>query len=461
MTERRRCYRAEWVLPVSSKPLRDAQVLVGADGRIERVAPKTGTPLSDDVEIIDLGHAALLPGLVNVHSHPELCGFRGLLDDLPFEAWIPTLNAIKRDLQPSAEEYGLAARWTCIESIRNGITTIGATEDSGAALDACNDAGMRGLVYREVFGPAPEQAKESIASLRQKVSDMRKRESELVRVGISPHAAYTVSDALFELAADMALNEGLPLAVHAAEAQVEDQLVREGTGTFAEGLQERGIATPPRARSTIALLERTRILATAPLLIHCVRVDPADISLMAAHGVRVAHCPVANARLGHGIAPVLEMLDAGVPLGIGTDSVASNNRQDLLEEARIAQIAQRARLQSSGVLPATLLLRLVTIEGAKVLGLGGRVGTLEVGKDADLCAVSFAGAASQPTHDPLATLFHSARGTDVTLTVVRGRILYRDGHVHTLDERALAQPFRQFSEKLRDARRRLAAPSRQ
>ncbi len=427
-------------------------MLVSPDGRIERVAPNTDNSFSDDVEVIDLGRAALLPGLVNVHAHPELCGFRGLLDDLPFDAWIPTLNAIKRDVQPTAEEYGVAARWTCIESIRNGITTTGATEDSGAALDALKDAGMRGLVYREVFGPAPGQAQDSIAGLRDKITDMRLRETDMVRIGISPHAPYTVSDALFEMAADMALNEDLPLAVHAAEALVEDQLVREGTGVFADGLRKRGIETAPRARSTVALLERTSILATAPLLIHCVGVDAADIALMASHGVSVAHCPVANARLGHGVAPVLEMIAAGISLGIGTDSVASNNRLDVLEEARIAQITQRARLRSSSFLSGNDLLRLVTIDGARALGLNHSVGTLDEGKDADLCAVSFAGAAAQPTHDPLATLFQSTRGSDVILTVVRGRILYRDGQVLTLDERALAQPLADFSSRLRTSR---------
>ena len=172
---RRRCFRAEWVLPVSAPPLRAAHVLVDESGRIARVARDIDAAIEDDVAITNLGAAALLPGLINVHAHPELCGLRGLLDDLPFPAWIPTLNTLKRDVQPTPQDYAAAARWTCIEALRNGITTLAATEDSGAALDALTEAGMRGIVFKEVFGPAPEQAQQSLADLRAQLDDMRAR----------------------------------------------------------------------------------------------------------------------------------------------------------------------------------------------------------------------------------------------------------------------------------------------
>jgi cytosine/adenosine deaminase-related metal-dependent hydrolase len=453
MSVARTCrYSARWVLPVTAPPIADGAVLVSADGIILEVGPRSVVRLPEGAEDIRLEAAVLLPGLVNVHTHPELTAFRGLLDDLPFEAWIPTLNRIKRAVMPSDEEYGIAARWACVESLMNGITTLGATEDSGAALDACIESGMRGLVYREVFGPAPGQAPDAFAGLRQKVVDMRARATDLVRVGISPHAPYTVSDALFELCGEMARTEELPIAVHAAEAEVEDLLVREGRGTFAEGLRSRGIDTPVRARSTIALLERTGVLAARPLLIHCVRIDGADIARIADAGAAVAHCPVANARLGHGTAPVTELIAAGVRVAIGTDSVASNNRVDILEEARIAQIAQRARLRSPDALASDVLLRLATIDGARALGMESRIGSLERGKDADLCAVALHGTHVQPVHDLVGALFHSARGSDVLLSVVRGRVLYRAGRVLTLDADALADRLREFADRLGRAR---------
>lgn len=447
-------YRARWLLPVTTPPIPGGAVLVDAAGRIAALGSDTEVPEPAGAERVDLGDAALLPGLIDVHAHPELAAFRGLLEDLPFEAWIPALMRLKRAVRPSAEDYGVAARWTCVEALAAGITALGATEDSGAALDALLEAGMRGVVYREVFGPAPRQTEESMAGLRERVDAMRVRETDRVRVGVSPHAPYSVSDALFERVADYAIAESLPMAIHAAEAEVEERLIRDGEGAFADGLEARGIATPPRAETTIALLDRLGVLRARPLLIHAVRVDGDDIARIADSGSTVAHCPAANARLGHGIAPVQAMLAAGVTVGLGTDSVASNNRLDLLEEARLAQMLQRVRLRSAEVLPPERLLRLATLDGARALGIDDRVGSIEVGKDADLCAVSLAGVSAVPVHDPLAALFHGARGSDVVLTAVRGRVLYRAGRHLTLEPAEILPRLDAVASRLRDARPR-------
>ncbi|HSJ06895.1 MAG TPA: amidohydrolase family protein [Longimicrobiales bacterium] len=445
-------YRADWVLPVAAPPIRDGAVLVDDYGVIQDVGPNAAVPRPDSADDADLGAAIILPGLVNVHTHPELAGMRGLLEDLPFHQWIPALRSAKEAAALSADDFGDSARWACLEAAAAGITAIGATEDSGAALEAMRETGLRGIVYREVFGPAPAQAEPAMARLRERVDAMRRRTTDLVGVGISPHAPYTVSDELFALAAGYAADEGLPVAVHAAEAEVEAQLVTAGAGPFAAGLRTRGIPTPPRGRSTIDLLHRTGVLRTRPLLIHCVFVDADDIRRMADAGAAVAHCPIANARLGQGIAPVIELLEAGVRVGLGTDSVASGNRVDLLEEARSAQLMQRARLASAFALPPDRLLRLATIDGARALGLDRRVGTLEVGKDADLCAVRIDRPHTRPVIDPVATLFMSARGPDVVLTTVRGKVLYRDGAFATLQPSSLRRRIDAIGERLLGAR---------
>jgi cytosine/adenosine deaminase-related metal-dependent hydrolase len=442
---------AAWLLPVSAPPIRDGALLVDADGRIAAVGPDAAVPAPAGVPALHLGEAALLPGLVNTHAHPELAAFRGLLEDLPFHAWITRLMLAKKAAAPTPAEYQACASWTCAEALAAGITTIGATEDSGAALPALRDAGMRGVVYREVFGPDPADATGALLALAAKVRLMRRDESDLVRVGISPHAPYTVSDALYRGAARLALDERLPIACHAAEAEAETHLVRDGSGRFADGLRRRGIATPPRARSTIALLEETGVLATRPLLIHAVQTDARDAALIAASGAAVAHCPVANARLGHGIAPVPELQEAGVTVALGTDSVASNNRLDLLEEARVAQLAQRLRLRRPDALPAALLLRMATLDGARALGLEARIGSLDAGKDADLCAVALDRVHCTPAGDVTAALFHTARGGDVILAAVRGRILYHAGRWATLDPGALAPQVRALAARLATA----------
>lgn len=420
-------YAADWVLPVTRSAIRHGGVLVGAMGRIEAVGEAASMEVGDDVARIDLGQAILLPGLINVHSHPELAGMRGLLEDLPFHAWIPTLRRAKDGAALTRGDFAAAARWTCLEALAAGVTTLAATEDSGAALEALRETGMRGVVFREVFGPDPAQATTSLSRLREALAGMQPLATDLVRVGVSPHAPYTVSDELFRIAAALASAESLPVAVHVAESEAESQLVTAGAGPFAGGLRTRGIATPVRAESPIELLHRTGVLDTRPLLIHCVRTDGADIARIAASGAAVAHCPIANARLGNGIAPVVEMMEAGVTVGLGSDSVAANNRVDILEEARAAQLMQRARLHSAGALPPATLLRMATLEGARALGLEGRVGALEPGMDADLCAVRIGETHTWPVHEPEATLFLSARGSDVVLTMVRGVVLYRDG----------------------------------
>jgi cytosine/adenosine deaminase-related metal-dependent hydrolase len=265
------------------------------------------------------------------------------------------------------------------------------------------------------------------------VDCLRAWECDRVRIGVSPHAPYTVSDALFRAAGEYAVAEGLPMAVHASESIIEQRLVRDGEGDFAPGLRARGIQTPPRGRSTVEMLDRLGVLRARPLLIHCVLLDDDDIRRVADSGSAVAHCPVANARLGHGLAPYPELRAARVRVGLGTDSVGSNNRLDLLEEARIASILHRARLSRGDLLPPADLLRLCTLDGAAALGMEHEIGTLEPGKAADLCAVSLAAPHARPVHDPLAAVFHAARGCDVVLTAVQGQVLYRDGRLLTID----------------------------
>ncbi|HEU0077604.1 MAG TPA: amidohydrolase family protein, partial [Longimicrobiaceae bacterium] len=306
-----RVFRAAWVLPVAAPAVRDGAVLVGADGRIAAVGPRLSIEPPEGAEVVELGEAALLPGLVNVHAHPELALFRGGLEDLRFRDWILRLVGSKRAALGDAD-YDVAARWAMVESLRAGITTLAATEMSGASAGALREAGMRGIVYRETFGPDPAQAEDSVAELRSAVDRLRRGETELVRVGISPHAPYTVSDRLFAAAADYALAEGLPVAVHAAESEAEDDLVIRGGGDFAPGLRARGIDTPARGRSTVEMLDRLGVLGTRPLLIHCVRLDADDVRRLADAGAAVAHCPVANARRGHGVAPFPELRGAGV-----------------------------------------------------------------------------------------------------------------------------------------------------
>jgi 5-methylthioadenosine/S-adenosylhomocysteine deaminase len=417
-------YHARWVLPISRPPIPDATV-VEDRGRVVYVGPRSAAPPGEDA---DLGDAILLPGLVNAHTHLELTGMRGLLEGLDFRAWIATLQAAKREVL-SADAMLDAARAGIAEGLAAGVTTFADTCHSGVALRAMRELGVRGVVYQEVFGPAPERCAESMRELGAKIDALRAEETALQRVGISPHAPYTVSDAVFAAAAAYARAEALPVAVHIAESEAETQLIAEGCGPFAEALRARGISVAARARSPLALLERLGVLATRALLIHCVRADAADLAAIAAARCGVAHCPSSNAKLGHGVAPLSAMLERGIAVGLGSDSVASNNRMHLLEEARLASLLQRAELRTPHALSPGAALELATLGGARALGLDAEIGSLETGKAADLAAFPLGVLPGAHVADPAAAAVFALGGTLASLVAVGGRVLVRDGRV--------------------------------
>jgi 5-methylthioadenosine/S-adenosylhomocysteine deaminase len=181
----------------------------------------------------------------------------------------------------------------------------------------------------------------------------------------------------------------------------------------------------PRARSSIALLSALGVLDARPLLIHCVRVDAEDIDAIARAHCGIAHCPASNAKLGHGVAPLLELLDASIDVGLGSDSMASNNAMDILAEARLAVLAQRVRTGSATHVNASRALSLATIDGARAIGLAHRTGSIEVGKSADLAAFSCEGVL--PVHDPEAAAVFALSGRDARFVCVAGRVLLTDG----------------------------------
>jgi|SRR5688572_12455237 len=411
-------YHARWVVPVSRPPFAHG-TLVEHDGRIAYVGPRTHAPPGTDV---DLGDVALMPGLVNAHTHLELTVMRGFLENLSFRAWIMRLTRARRSAL-SPEALLDSARAGIAEGLLAGVTTYADTNDSGTPFHAMREMGVRGISYQEVFGPDPAQCADALAGLRAKVDEIRSLETPLVRVGVSPHAPYSVSDALFRATAQFARSESLPIAVHIAESEEESRYVRDASGGWADDHRKRGITVSPRGPSPIRMLERNGVLDARPLLIHCVRADGDDLAAVAAHDCAVAHCPASNAKLGHGIAPVTDFLDARVRVGLGSDSVASNNRMDLLEESRLAILMQCARAGRPDALTAAQALELATLGGARALGVDHEVGSLDVGKAADLAAFPLDHARTSPVYDPVTALVFSGAGEPPSFVAVAGRPL--------------------------------------
>ncbi len=235
--------------------------------------------------------------------------------------------------------------------------------------------------------------------------------------------------------------------MHAAESQAEDLFVREGCGIFAEGLAKRAIEWKAPRLSTIQYLKQLGVLDTRPLLAHCIRVDDTDLETLRETEAKVAHCPKSNAKLGHGRAPFAKFLAAGIPVGFGSDSVASNNTCDLLEEARFAVLFSRAGNCDTAI-TASEALTTATIGGARCLNLGGEIGELSEGAQADLAVLSLNGPHQTPNHDPAATAIFASSGRDVVLTVIAGREVFRDGRVVGVDEERLRARMQEIVEKL-------------
>ncbi|MFZ0747945.1 MAG: amidohydrolase family protein, partial [Pyrinomonadaceae bacterium] len=294
-------YSARWVLPIASAPIENGAVAV--DG--ETIA---GVGARDDVitrfphaVAADFGTSVLLPGLVNAHSHLELTVMRGFLESeaTDFFAWLRKLTVARMSM--TTDDLLISAACGAIEAARAGITCVGDSSSAAAqSMKALREIGLRGIVYQESFGPDPQRADGNVAKLRDQLAERRALESAKVRAGVSPHAPYTVSAPQLELIAQLALDEELPVMMHAAESEAERLFMFEGTGPFAEGLRARGIDWQGQGLSTIEYLARHGVLETRPLLAHCITVNDADIETIRSAGAGVAHCPKSNAKLRHG-----------------------------------------------------------------------------------------------------------------------------------------------------------------
>jgi len=441
-------YCASWVLPIASAPIADGAIAVD-EGGIVAVEPaavlRTQYPAA---EVRDFSDAAIIPGLINAHSHLELTAMRGFLEkeENDFFAWLRKLTVARLERMTEDDLY-ISAAWGACEAARAGVTCFADASDSGAtSMRALIDTGLRGIVFQESFGPDPRLVQENFEKLQQKVAGLRELENSLVKFGVSPHAPYTVCGPQLEMISRFAIDEDLPLMMHAAETDLEVEFLRDGCGPFGDGLRSRGIEWQALNTTPIRHLERHGVLATKPLLAHCIKVDDADMDLIAETQSSIAHCPKSNAKLGHGVAPFVNFLKKGIAVGFGSDSMASNNNCDLLEESRFAGMISRAKDQA--FISASELLETATAGAARAVGLQNQIGELKEGLQADFAVVSLSGTHQQPMYDVSDSLIFASSGRDVTLTVVAGREVYSGGRIKTLDEERLRARVNEVAKKL-------------
>jgi cytosine/adenosine deaminase-related metal-dependent hydrolase len=497
---------ADWVLPVSGPPIAGGAVLV-ADGAIAAVGPAAELRVRfPEGTVSAFPGCVLMPGLVNAHSHLEYSAFRGFARPCGFSGWMARLLMARHKLDE--EDWAAAALWGAYECARSGVTSIADTAHAGwAAARAARAAGLRARVYQELFGLDDGRIPENMAGLEAALARIESesgagivlergpgmeargpaggayaaaapargeartagRPGPAVEVGISPHAPYTVSARLYREAARFARRAGLRLATHVAESQAEVELLLRGTSAIsrvykAAHLWAAGRWIPPGV-SPVQYVAQAGALGPETLVIHAVQVDAFDIATLAASGAAVAHCPRSNRRLRCGAAPVAEYVAAGIPVGLGTDSLASNDSLDMFVEMRSAlQVSEeraalgavpdaRSQGRASGAPPADsgpgpapltpeAVLHMATLGGARVLAWDRLVGSLETGKRADIIAVRLrpqpAGSDGPPVTDAPrvaeepatglpARLVGAATAADVCMTMVDGAIIYREG----------------------------------
>ena len=414
-------YAADWVLPVEGEPIPEGAVAVEG-GRIVAVGP--AEEVAGAAELERFPESAIIPGLVNAHSHLEYAVYAGFGDGLSFGPWIAL--HMERKARIDFDDMVTIARLGAAECLASGITTVADASFSGAAAPACAELGLRATVCLEVFGADPEGAVGRFEETRARIEASL---SERVRLGVSPHAPYTVSADVYRALGEL----GLPVATHLAESADEHDFMVQGGGPIA-GITR---VTSPGLTS-VRHLAANGLLGSHLVAAHCVRVDAEEIALLAEHDVAVAHCPRSNAVLGCGTAPVADLIAAGIRVGIGTDSPASAPSFDAFEELRAAVYAARARAGRPDALAASEALRLATLGSARALGLDDQVGSLAPGKRADLTVVSLAGSPYLPWEDPAVAVVFGGSPERVELTLVDGERRYERGGFGWLELRRAA-----------------------
>ena len=384
------------------------------DGAIERVFPPTEAKDFSHYEQLELPDHVLIPGLVNAHTHAAMSLMRGLSDDLPLMRWLQEhiWPAETKHVSPRFVRDGTAL--ACAEMLRGGITCFNDMYFfPEAALEAALEAGMRAALGLIVVDFPTAYASDPPDYLRKGLA-LRDQQSEqpLVSFCLAPHAPYTVSDPTFRQIATLAAELDLPvhLHVHETESEIERSLAEHG----------------------VRPLERLRRLGLVDanlIAVHSVHLDEEEIQLLARHGCSVAHCPSSNLKLASGFSPIERLRRAGVNICLGTDGAASNNRLDLLAEMRTAALLAKAVARDAEAMPAHAALRAATLGGARALGLGQRIGSIEAGKRADLVAVALRGPELTPCYDPVSHLVYAAGREHVTHVWVDGELRVGDGEL--------------------------------
>jgi len=403
------------------------------DDRISRVG--SGTPPAADT-VIDARGGIIMPGMVNAHTHLAMALFRSLADDRADRLRTVLFPLESRAVTPDLVHH--ATRHALLELTEGGVTTFADMyyfEEESAR--ATHEFGLRGVLGETVVNfPAPDEPEPYGGLERTRALTAAWRDDPLITPAVAPHAPYTVDDEHLIMCRDLAEELDIPIMMHLAEMPFEVDAIREAHGV-----------SPVQHMANIGFLGDRLVAA------HCVFTDETDHTLLRDHGVGVVHNAIANAKGGKGFAPAREMYERALRLGLGTDGPMSGNRLDMFPLMRTVAYIHKAIARDATVVPARAVLELATVGGARSLHMEDAIGTLEVGKQADIIVISTDSPALQPLHDPYSAVVYGASATDVDTTIVAGRVLMTRRNIPHVDRPALLARSREIGRSVQDVLR--------
>jgi 5-methylthioadenosine/S-adenosylhomocysteine deaminase len=413
--------------------IEDGAVAIEAD-RIAAVGTRADiAPRTRAERTIDAGGTLVLPGMINGHAHAAMSLFRGVAEDHSLNDWLEKyiFPAEKRNVTEDFILWG--TRLGILEMLRGGITTycdMYYFEDVVATVT--KEAGMRGVLGQTIVDfPAPDhKTPDSALAYAQKFID-RWKGDPLITPAVAPHSIYTLSTENLKKAAALARSNGVPILIHLAEAPFESELSRKRYGL-----------------SPVGYLESIGVLGPDVVAAHTVWVDEADIATLVRRGVGSIHNPSSNMKLASGVMRVVDLLAAGEPVGLATDSAASNNNQDLFQEMNIAAKLQKVTRMDPRALPARQTVELATIGGARALHLDKQIGSVEVGKQADLVLIGTGATHSTPMYNVYSQLVYALNAHDVRTIVIAGRIIMEDRVMNTMDKPGILAKAHEYQRRI-------------
>ena len=426
------------ILPLSphSSPIPDGALAV-SEGCITALGPKAHVENYFEARrTIDAGGGLIMPGLVNAHTHAPMALFRGMADDLPLKVWLEEYIFPAEARWVDADFVYWGALLSCAEMIRSGTTTFADGyffEDQVAR--AVQESGLRAVLGQGILDFLTPDSPSTAESLRKAEAFLRQTHvSSLIRPALFPHSLYTCSPGLLKQCQNLAERYGSPLIIHLAETQMELKDVYNKYG-----------------QSPIKSMEKYGLLSPSLIACHCVWLSESEMDLLATRGVKVVHNPESNMKLASGVAPVPELLARGIPVGLGTDGCASNNNQDIFQEMDTAAKLHKVHRLDPTVMPADVVLHMATLGGARVLGLDEEIGSLAVGKRADLIILDLNRPHLLPIYNFASHLVYAATGADVRDVIVEGRLIMQDRKLVNLDEEKILGEARRWNKKIADS----------